>query len=643
MHTLFSKLITHISSTFELPKTRELFLQDVIGMAKFGQQEYFFVRDNNKVFLVAKTATRTYRSQMVFSKVLSRYIPSMQDLDAVDIHDGKRALVCTIKVGEKIKTVYLESKDCIHWQAWSMVRSPNGHATKIVVDGEDIKLITSLDGEICYRKLDVSQEEIEYHDTSLKPRNDSFDHSPLRIVGAFNIREGIFVLYDTSYEMRGFKTHRFGAALLAHDNPGHIHWRAYVDEVPFWDSFVSKKENGYIPASAIGAYLCGDMIKVYFYDQIHKDIYTLDLHEPYSRRDPHPEKAQLTRYLNNPILVPNEDHAWESRNVFNPAAIQIDNTTHLLYRAEGSAGLSVVGYGSSANGLSFDRLPDPVYVPRMDFEGVNMDPNQLKTLRKLAFKSGYRHYPKGELLDWHGVEDPRITEMEGRLYMIYAAFDGYHYARPAITSIDKQDFLNHHWNWSTPQVMTPQVHYWGSGNKNVILHPQKVRNKYMLYHRVWPHIRIDYVDNLEFGPGKRYLKEVDQIEARGDSWDSNRVGVSAPPLEIDEGWLLIYQGSGSQDKRYKVGAMILDKDNPSKVLYRSSYPILSPSQPYEGGIAYVCGAVLRDDTLYIYYGGNDKYVCTASAPLREFVEKLKQDLYIKPELKKYKNIKELCI
>ena len=342
-------------------------------------------------------------------------------------------------------------------------------------------------------------------------------------------------------------------------------------------------------------------------------------------------------------MKPKDGHAWESRAVFNPAAIVIDSTTHLLYRAEGSAGLSVIGYGKSHNGVTFDRLPDPIYVPRMDFEGVNVNPDILKTMRRITFKSGYRHYPEGRMYDWHGVEDPRITEMEGRIYMIYAAFDGYHYARPAITSIDKQDFLDNTWNWTTPQVMTKQVHQWSMGNKSVVLHPKKVNGKYMLYQRMWPHIPIDYVDDLEFGPGKKYLNEVDRIEARGDSWDSHKIGVAAPPLEIDEGWLLIYQGSGSQDKRYKVGAMILDKDNPAKVLYRSTYPILAPTEWYEGGIAYVCGAVIRDDILYIYYGGNDKYVCTASAPLGEFIEKLKQDPYIKPTLKKSKNINDLCI
>lgn len=648
---LFKKLKRQIHHLFGFSTKRLALSRDVIGTARFQGQQYFFVRENNEVFLVSDTVHRTYRQKILFSNILSQYIPTMKDLDAVTLPHGEHALVFTIKVKNHYKTVYVVSDDTVHFKAWSMVQSPNGNPTKIVVnDRDEISLITSIDGEICYRKFDLNHQEIEYHDTGLTPRHDSFDHSPLSVVGAFPINDGIFVLYDTSYEMRGFKTHRFGAALLAHDNLQHIHWRAFFDEVPFWDHFVTKTGNNNPSLSTLGAYLNEDMIKVYFYDNNYQDVYTLDLHEPYSRRDPHPEKACLKKYVNNPILGPNPHHAWENHTAFNPTAIQIDNVTHLLYRAEGSAGLSVVGYGKSYNGVTFDRLADPVYVPRMHFEGVNVNPTIMRTYKRGSFKSGYNHFPEntsGRPFDWHGVEDPRITELDGTLYMIYAAYNGYQQARPAITSITKEDFLNQNWKWSIPQPMTDVPQYHGQGNKNVVLHPEKVDGKFMLYHRMWPHVRIDFVDDLEFGPNKKYLKEMDRIEARGDSWDSHKIAVAAAPIRIDEGWLMIYQGAGSNDRRYKVGAMILDYDNPTKVLYRSNYPIMIPSQWYENeykfGVAYPCGAVVREGVLNVYYGGSDKYVCLAQAPLREFVDKLKQDPYIKPTLKKSKNIDDLCI
>jgi predicted GH43/DUF377 family glycosyl hydrolase len=82
--------------------------------------------------------------------------------------------------------------------------------------------------------------------------------------------------------------------------------------------------------------------------------------------------------------------------------------------------------------------------------------------------------------------------------------------------------------------------------------------------------------------------------------------------------------------------MILDKHNPRKVLYRTSRPILSPDMPYENdgkpGIVYASGAIIKDDTL-IYYGGADRVVCVASAPLDEFLEKVKEDVQIDLGLK----------
>jgi predicted GH43/DUF377 family glycosyl hydrolase len=648
----FLQFISFLKKLF-LKKNKEIPLfRDIIGTARFEQQTYFFLRVGKDIFLVSDTQKRTYQQKIKFSKDITPYILTMKDLDAVTLPTGEHALVCTITFNKGYKTLYLVSDDTIHFKAWSMVKSPNGSPTKILFQPDkNIALITSIDGEICYRKLDVAHREIEYHNTGLSSRNDSFDHSPLSVICVFLIDDGIFILYDTSYEMRGFKTHRFGAALLAHDNLSHTHWRACYDEIPFWDHFMSKTGNDDSSLCVIGAYLNEDKIKVYFYEEHTKNIHTLDLHEPYSRRNPREEKAILKKYVNNPILKPNPEHAWENHTTFNPTAIQIDSKTHLLYRAEGSAGLSVVGYAQSYNGVSFDRLADPIYLPSMHFEGINVSQEIIQTHSRGSYKSGYNHYQHTTIestpYHWHGVEDPRITELDGRLYMIYAAYNGYQQARPAITSIDKKDFLEKKWNWAIPQPMTDVPQHHGQGNKNVVLHPEKVNGKFMLYHRTWPHIRIDYVDDLEFGPNHKYLKEIDRIEARGDSWDSHKIAVAAAPLRIKEGWLLIYQGAGSNDRRYKVGAMILDYENPTKVLYRSNYPIMVPNQWYENeykfGVAYPCGAVVRDGMLNIYYGGSDKYVCLAQAPLDEFVHKLKQDPYNKPILIHRKNINEICI
>jgi predicted GH43/DUF377 family glycosyl hydrolase len=169
----------------------------------------------------------------------------------------------------------------------------------------------------------------------------------------------------------------------------------------------------------------------------------------------------------------------------------------------------------------------------------------------------------------------------------------------------------------------------GQVNKNACLLSEKINGKYVIFHRIFPDILIDYVDNLAFDGKTRWLTGQDKIPPRRGYWDSRKVGVGAPPIKTDDGWLLIYQAVGDQDaSRYKMGAMLLDKNNPAKVLHRSIKPILEPNEWYENegykaGVAYPCGAVIMNKKLHVYYGGADMVTCAATAPIDEFLDHLK--------------------
>jgi hypothetical protein len=107
-----------------------------------------------------------------------------------------------------------------------------------------------------------------------------------------------------------------------------------------------------------------------------------------------------------------------------------------------------------------------------------------------------------------------------------------------------------------------------------------------------------------------------------------KVGCGPPPLKTKDGWLLIYQAVGACDEsRYKIGAMLLDLKDPTKVLARTRSPILEPVAVYENegfkaGVVYPCGAVIINDRLFVYYGGADTVVCVATAKLNNFLEQL---------------------
>lgn len=315
----------------------------------------------------------------------------------------------------------------------------------------------------------------------------------------------------------------------------------------------------------------------------------------------------------NPMLSPLAHNSWEAFCTFNPAAVYAADKVHLLYRAQGYDYVSQIGYASSDDGLTIsERLDQPAYRPSQSFEGVTMPLGN----------------PAGNFVSGGGcggVEDPRATIIDDRVYMTYVAYDGWNPPRVALTSIALTDFLNHDFFWEKPVLISqPNV-----VDKSAVIFPEKINGKYVIMHRVFPDILIDYVDSLNFN-GRQYLKGEHKISPRSrEWWDSRKIGAGAPPLKTKDGWLLIYQAVDDKNaSQYKIGAMLLDLNDPSKVLYRSAQPILEPREEYENygfkaGVVYPCGAVIKDDTLFVYYGGADSYVCVATAPLTEFLHNLK--------------------
>lgn len=343
--------------------------------------------------------------------------------------------------------------------------------------------------------------------------------------------------------------------------------------------------------------------------------------------------SSLKKYQGNPIIRPRSNFEWESKATFNPAALYEGGKVHLLYRAIGDRDISVLGYASSYDGLHIDeRLSTPAYMPRTVQEGAA----RRGMMPVYSFGSGGGW--------WGGCEDPRITRIDDTVYMLYVAFDGWSPPRVAITSINLKDFLERRFDkWTEPKIISqpPEMlkknpKFRDMVDKNPCLLPEKVNGKYVVFHRIYPDILVDFLDDLEFEDA--YLKGEYKISPRSDAWDSRKLGVGAPPLKTKEGWLLIYQGVDNKDPgRYKMGAMLLDANDPTKVLARPMEPILEPEEWYENhgwkyGVVYPCGAVIIAETLFVYYGGADSVVCVATANLPDFLKELKT--HGKPKLSK---------
>jgi predicted GH43/DUF377 family glycosyl hydrolase len=333
---------------------------------------------------------------------------------------------------------------------------------------------------------------------------------------------------------------------------------------------------------------------------------------------------KLERFDENPILEPEPKHWWESKATFNPGALYEAGKVHLVYRTIGDSDVSVLGYASSVDGFHIDqRLQEPIYVPRESFEGAGLIyPAPSHYQRTYVPIEEDEDYVSGGGLG--GCEDPRLTRIDDRVFMTYVAFDGCSPPRVALTSIHINDFLSKNWQWKKPVLISPP----GVVDKNACILPERINSKYVIFHRIFPNILIDFVDDLDFDGATRWLKGEFRVRPRASYWDSRKVGAGAPPIKTEDGWLLIYNGVGERDPgRYKIGAMLLDLKNPAKVLSRSEKPILEPQVWYENegwksGIVYPCGAVVIKDRLLVYYGGADRVTCVASIKLDELLDHL---------------------
>ncbi len=331
--------------------------------------------------------------------------------------------------------------------------------------------------------------------------------------------------------------------------------------------------------------------------------------------------GSLTRFEGNPILEPILEHSWESKMVYNSAAIRLDGITYIVYRAFGDDHISRLGLAWSRDGVHLDgRLPHPIFAPETDYEIAEME--VLQTRRR----------EKG------GCEDPRLVLIGDRVYLTYSAHG--RVLQIALASITKQDFIVLS-NTPAAKVKNKWTRYGpvfpGTLDRNAVLFPQKINGKYAMLRRpIRGQVRdiaISYSDTLE-SPWPADFEVI--MKARPGMWDSERVGAGAQVLKTRHGWLLIYHGVGIERGRrsYMLGVALLDLDDPKQILYRSADPIFVPKEDYElygwaPSVVFANGAVAKgkdadqmigdDDEIIIYYGGGDRVVGVAWARLSDLV------------------------
>ncbi len=317
-----------------------------------------------------------------------------------------------------------------------------------------------------------------------------------------------------------------------------------------------------------------------------------------TEKDP-PPAGKLTRAPVNPILTPVPQHQWESKYVLNCGAIRVNGDVHIFYRAVGDDGISRIGLALSKNGLQVDeRLHGPIFCP--DHESEKM-----------------------------GCEDPRLISMEGRVYMLYTAYDGVT-PQIALASITEDDLIQQRWqHWHRHGLVFP-----GFPNKDAVLFPERFGGKLAMYHRIAPSIWVAFSDTFNT-PWPRDGHKIIMGSRSGLMWDAVKIGAGAQPLKTRYGWLLIYHGV-DYGLCYRLGVFLTSLDDPVEVLYRSPNHILEPEKSFEIGVSghswvpnvvFTCGAIPGkdkailddDDEILVYYGGAATVIGVASARVADLI------------------------
>jgi predicted GH43/DUF377 family glycosyl hydrolase len=295
-------------------------------------------------------------------------------------------------------------------------------------------------------------------------------------------------------------------------------------------------------------------------------------------------------YVGNPILSA-ADIPYRANTVFNAAAAAIDGESILLMRVEDLRGISHLTVARSDDGRTGWHVdPEPTLMPDAD------------------------HHPE----EVWGIEDPRITWLPEReeWAVAYTAFSR---RGPLVSLATTHDFRQFH---RLGPAMPPE-------DKDAALFPRRIDGRWALIHRPTPLAGPAHIW-LAFSPDLRHWGDHTLLlpAREGAWWDAGKIGLGPPPLETPEGWLMLYHGvrSTASGSLYRAGLVLLDLEDPRRVLHRTDEWVFGPSKSYEqtgdvGGVVFPCGWIHdpTTDELRIYYGAADSAIALATATLSDLV------------------------
>jgi beta-1,4-mannooligosaccharide/beta-1,4-mannosyl-N-acetylglucosamine phosphorylase len=290
----------------------------------------------------------------------------------------------------------------------------------------------------------------------------------------------------------------------------------------------------------------------------------------------------------NPILKP-ADFPSAVHYVFNPGAVRIGDEYLMMVNAALGTTSIIFWLARSDDGVNF--IPDP----------------------------GPPEWPANPEYPETCIYDPRITRF-GDEYLIMYASHSHAYSGPRVGMVRTRDFQKF---TRIPQVPSALP------NRNAVLFPEKIGGRYVRFDRPMS-LECDKADMcVSFSNDLSNWDDTAVLMCPKPGWDSHKIGGAAAPLKTPDGWLAIYHGvdnSSCNNYIYRLGVMLLDLEDPTRIISRGEMPLLWPEHDYEfigrtPNVVFCCNAIVEPDrTVKIYYGAADACVGLATARLDDMIE-----------------------
>lgn len=342
-----------------------------------------------------------------------------------------------------------------------------------------------------------------------------------------------------------------------------------------------------------------------------------------------------TQLLLRPEDMPPSRDDFEVVGAFNPGAVRAGDEVVLLVRVaerprERRPGFTGLPRWDPAGGLTVDWVPDAELDP-IDPRVVRRKADGLVRLtftshlrvvlcgdgRRVREVTGVTFRPQTEVEEF-GVEDPRITPLDGRFFFSYVAVSRHGPATALASTADFRTFERH------GVIFCPE-------NKDVVLFPERIGGTLAALHRPvcgTPFTRPEMW--VARSPDLIHWGAHAPLAVSGGAWQSGRVGAGAPPVRVPDGWLEIYHGNRHSTRpgevgAYYAGAILLDSDDPARVLRRSPEPFFVPEADFEvagfvPNVVFPTGVVQDGESLLVYYGAADAFTAVAEFSTRELLD-----------------------